>query len=59
MVKKLRRKKNIETNKNKLHHFGEEEENEKMFVENLFYRILSVRERGDEYSFDKPFRCFR
>lgn len=23
------------------------------------YRRLSVRERGDEYSFERPFRCFR
>lgn len=31
----------------------------KSFVVIKFYRILSVRERGDEYSFDKPLRCFR
>lgn len=23
------------------------------------YRMLSVRERGDEYSLDKPLRCLR
>lgn len=32
--------------------------NRKLKYENN-YRMLSVRERGDEYSFDSPFRCLR